>query len=376
MALFDLFRRKAAGGPGTIAYLNPVLNEGGILLEDGREIFFEAAACLGFWPLAGQTVVVAAVVTRGGKPYATRLHELAEDSTPDAPPAAAPPPSRASRASAHRHPELEAALLREPYQAEAHLVYGDWLQARGDPRGELIALQHRLSERPEDTELARAERYLLEQHADVLLGELARHQAALALEWRLGFIRSARICGPVALGRDAETRASGETILRALLAHPSALLLEALSIGILPSDEAEPLTSAVEALVEAGPRPALRSLFLGDFVYPDELELSWATLPSTERLYPLYPRLAELTLQAGHLELGRVELPALRSFEVRTGGLARASLEAILAARWPELERLVIWFGDPNYGAQSTLDDLRPLLAGTELLRGSGTSAS
>src|SRR5689334_3233354 len=37
--------------------------------------------------------------------------------------------------------ELEAAIARDPYAPDGYRVYGDWLQAHGDPRGELIALQ-------------------------------------------------------------------------------------------------------------------------------------------------------------------------------------------------------------------------------------------
>jgi uncharacterized protein (TIGR02996 family) len=365
MGFFDLFRRKAEGGRGRIAYLNPVLHEGGILLDDGREIFFVAAACDGFVPEAGQRVEVKAVVARAaGGQRATVVRRAPDEVQPSepTPPAPAPP---ASPARGERDAELEQVLVRSPDDTETYLVYGDWLQARGDPRGELIALQHRRSERPDDPALERAERHLIEQHADLLLGDLALHREALELEWHLGFLRSARIAGPTSLRRQREARASCEEVLRALLRHPSVTLLRGLGLGVLPADAGDPFDGPLQVLEEAGPRPTLRRLFLGDFVYPDEMELSWVSMPATERLYPLYPGLVELTLQAGHFELGRLELPALRSFELRTGGLDRASLRAILEARWPALERLVIWFGDPNYGADSSLDDLQPLLDAT-----------
>ncbi len=38
-----------------------------------------------------------------------------------------------------RNPELEAALLDDPTNEPAWLVYGDWLQQQGDPRGTYIA---------------------------------------------------------------------------------------------------------------------------------------------------------------------------------------------------------------------------------------------
>src|SRR5512146_1820960 len=90
-----------------------------------------------------------------------------------------------------RRAELEAKLFDNPRDPEARLVYADLLQSQGDPRGELIALQHRGKH-------ADAEAYL-EEHRDALLGPLARfgktfdHDSKPAFTWHLGFIRSARI---------------------------------------------------------------------------------------------------------------------------------------------------------------------------------------
>src|SRR5262245_23756427 len=42
--------------------------------------------------------------------------------------------------------EIEAAIAAAPDDPMPCLVYADWLQERGDPRGELIALEHAMSE--------------------------------------------------------------------------------------------------------------------------------------------------------------------------------------------------------------------------------------
>lgn len=60
-----------------------------------------------------------------------------------------------------RNDELEAALLRDPANEALRLVYGDWLSSNGDVRGELIAVEHALGERPTE-ELVRR-RALLEE---------------------------------------------------------------------------------------------------------------------------------------------------------------------------------------------------------------------
>ena len=51
-----------------------------------------------------------------------------------------------------RNPALEAPLLADPYDREAWIVYGDWLQQQGDPRGEYIALRAAWLANPSDRE--------------------------------------------------------------------------------------------------------------------------------------------------------------------------------------------------------------------------------
>jgi len=44
---------------------------------------------------------------------------------------------------------------------EPRLIYGDWLQARDDPRGELFVIQHARLSRPDDVELRQREAELI-----------------------------------------------------------------------------------------------------------------------------------------------------------------------------------------------------------------------
>ena len=68
------------------------------------------------------------------------------------------------------------AILDEPRDDAARLVYADWLEDRGDARGELIRVQCRLAAWEPDlerrTELQRREAELLAAHADSWLGPL------------------------------------------------------------------------------------------------------------------------------------------------------------------------------------------------------------
>lgn len=82
---------------------------------------------------------------------------------------------------------LEAAILASPDAREPYLVYGDWLLEQGDPRGELVALQTRLAQEPDNVALRERERALLALHSRGWLGSFVRDFDG---EWQLGFVRA------------------------------------------------------------------------------------------------------------------------------------------------------------------------------------------
>jgi uncharacterized protein (TIGR02996 family) len=104
---------------------------------------------------------------------------------------------------------LEGAIVAEIDDAAALLVYGDWLQQQGDPRGELVAAQHAGSRQ--------AESELLEAHSAYLLGGLERCGAAFSGGWRLGFL-------------DRAVVRESAAVLARLLALPSARFLRRLEL--------------------------------------------------------------------------------------------------------------------------------------------------
>jgi uncharacterized protein (TIGR02996 family) len=79
---------------------------------------------------------------------------------------------------------FEAAIAASPDDEAAYLVYADWLQQRGDPRGELIVLQHRGQDD--------AARGLLQRHAEHFYGGLSARPSLLDVTWHLGFFRACR----------------------------------------------------------------------------------------------------------------------------------------------------------------------------------------
>src|SRR5262249_46512850 len=113
--------------------------------------------------------------------------------------------------------EWEERIARAPDSDDTFLVYGDWLQSQGDPRGELVAV-HAAALAGKKT--SGAEKDLLDEHRDSLLGPLAAwsgEERQLELNWHLGFARSIRLACNL---WDADGGPPLETTLHEALRHP------------------------------------------------------------------------------------------------------------------------------------------------------------
>jgi uncharacterized protein (TIGR02996 family) len=152
--------------------------------------------------------------------------------------AAKPAAAKTTKASLEQtiSKDLEAALAAG--SKDDFLVYADALIERGDPRGELIHLQHR----GKTKDAAK----LLKANADALLGPLAAWQKSLT--WKLGFVDTAKFRGKV-----VPKRAEYD----AILAHPSMKYVR--ELDMLIDYSAAP---GVVLALAAQPRPALRSLVI------------------------------------------------------------------------------------------------------------------
>lgn len=286
-------------------------------------------------------------------------------------------------AIAAQNPELEAAILADIENPAARLIYADWLQGQGDPRGELIAIQVALA----DARGARATR--LRQKENVLLGEHRGHlvpqrlreamddhmqrrpeqsgkvgrweRGACSISWQGGFIDHARI----ARYGYGEEPIRVEERIEDLCQHPSGRFLRELEIGPLGVDDTFDYGTVVDTLARQR-LPVLRSLVLADFESED-CELSWSSLGDLGLLWQAVPGLEDMYVQGGSFSLGTIDLPRVRRFTVHTGGLGKPGIASICRARWPQLERLEIWFGRSRFGAEGEIDDIRPILEGQGL---------
>lgn len=272
----------------------------------------------------------------------------------------------------HRNLELEARIVADPDDTAALLVYADWLQARGDPRGELIVVQLRRATAPDDAALRAREAELLRQHRARWLGELAELRPRdLDVTWRHGFVHAVRI-GPPLEAHEATEIDVGVALGR-LVRLPAAEMVRELAIGAIERNGYPTAwTPAIAGIAAHGVPPNVAALSLRCGSYWD---LAATALGDLSPAYPRLSGLRALSIEMGALELGAIALPELRSLEIRTAGLTRANLASMHGAHWPRLESLWLSFGevrDPgDTGEWPAMDiepgDLRWILAGENL---------
>ena len=256
--------------------------------------------------------------------------------------------------------KLEAAIESNPDDVDAYLVYADYLQNQGDPRGELIVLQHQGKTAEANALIARAQ--LLGDLADFVTKapEKARTKRVLQLEWQLGFIKRAHIGWETYRGATRD-EAVGHFVQ--FLALPSTRFLQELVVGPVPASDFMSFGPWVKALAEAARPQTLRSLTIGDIGHWD---ISGTSAGPFEAIMQAFPRLRRLTVHAGDISLGKMDHDELRELAVETGGIGNAIVDVALA-KLPKLERLEVWLGTPNYGGSIDVDELTPIFDGANL---------
>lgn len=167
---------------------------------------------------------------------------------------------------------LDELLIEDPYGAateEAMLVAGDWLQARGDPRGELIGLEQALARAP-DRKSRIARRIELEAwldlHEALMFGSLAwlrTRPSTLRYELRGGRLHHLYVDA-----RRALTRAAGlelAELMQTLIAAPALRGLTNLQVRVRGDKDTATVIAAIE---RAGRHLPLETLIVSPTTRP------------------------------------------------------------------------------------------------------------
>jgi uncharacterized protein (TIGR02996 family) len=275
------------------------------------------------------------------------------------------------------NPDLEQAIIADPRSVDAYLVYADWLQSQGDPRGELAALQHALITDPgQSKKVERSTAALFKERRAYFLPprwtEMLRkrpgkgkHEAGYcAVEWRCGFIHRARV------GRNSNKPPYTVRELTAmLLAHPSARLLCELEIGGLGvKDELHDYSDVLQVISEAR-LPALRRLVLA-YLDPGQCEPEFAKVGDVSTLATALPGVEQLALRGGDLAFDEgVSFECLTELDLESPLTLEKTMRALAqhTLRAPRLAALTLRFNRRTGNARAA-ESLFAALAESESL--------
>ncbi|TDD36329.1 leucine-rich repeat domain-containing protein [Actinomadura sp. KC06] len=139
----------------------------------------------------------------------------------------------------------------------------------------------------------------------------------------------------------------------------------ALIIGYWGASYDDDVADPVELLCGAAASfPKLKALFLGD-ITGEESEISWIELSDISPLFTAFPALERFEVRGSQgLTLGPIKSERLKVLRFESGGLPGHVVQAVGASELPGLEHLDLWLGEENYGGDSTVADLAPLLGG------------
>jgi uncharacterized protein (TIGR02996 family) len=238
---------------------------------------------------------------------------------------------------------------------DARLVYADELQLRGDPVGELIAVQAELAQLPPTADprhrrrLENREAALLDEHHDAWFGSLARlvrkpsrkspPVPVLEVTWRLGFAEDVRLRGAELMPiHDVYAQLRELPLSRQILR----LVVGTADEGLRPTDRIYPHTIGpsyeplLDAMLEHGIPSRLRELVLGDDQVHRRPGLRIGHVPA---VVEAAPALEALRIVGGHgdLALASERLRLLELCDVTIDDLHRLS-----HAELPGLEALVL----------------------------------
>ncbi|NEE39903.1 leucine-rich repeat domain-containing protein, partial [Streptomyces sp. SID7982] len=100
----------------------------------------------------------------------------------------------------------------------------------------------------------------------------------------------------------------------------------------------------------------------------EDCEISWIAHDDVTPLLRAFPGLEEFGVRgAASLRFPPQPHAVLRRLVIQAGGLPREVVRGVAASDFPALEELDIWLGTSEYGGDTEVSDLEPLLTGARL---------
>jgi hypothetical protein len=152
--------------------------------------------------------------------------------------------------------------------------------------------------------------------------------------------------------------------LDAFINDPRVAEAKQLIIGMFGHESSDNTEVLVKTLVEHKDKLQLTHLFIGDITF-EECEMSWIQQSDMSPLFAAFPGLEHFQVRGGDgLRFSNFSHANLKTLIVETGGLSASTLNDILAADLPKLEKLELWLGSDNYGFDSSLDEYASIISG------------
>ena len=249
-----------------------------------------------------------------------------------------------------RNKELEADIRKDHADPAPYLVYADWLQGQGSPLGDMLVFaQHK--KQKQATAIA--------TEAGLPPGDMAK------VGWRFGLWQWLHLDNQV----DSNVSFDAVAFAKGLFSSPLCAALEELRIGMLEWEtQHDP-----DVIAEAGKQPWAKDLVrlrVGDI--DDDIDMAHHAIGSIGKdITKAFPNLTSLWMKSGAsyegegtLGFAGLDLPKLTELTIETCAMSRKRMKSILAAKLPNLEKLVLWFGDPQREATAKVADIAPLWSG------------
>jgi uncharacterized protein (TIGR02996 family) len=239
------------------------------------------------------------------------------------------------------HLDIEAQIREARDDDSPYLVYADWLQAKSDPRGQLIVAQHQLSLDPDNKQLREAERALFSAHGNYFmpptLGKLAAARrkgdpdaTTTEVVWRCGYIDRAR------LARKTSRQPELEAALAELLSHPSAQFLRSVTLGALGTTTEFNYIAMMDAIARTR-APQLEELVIGAFT-PEQMELAFSRTGDLSPTLAALPGLRRLVVRSGSVRFANaVKHGNLRELSIVAAELSEPNLRKLVKLAMPAL---------------------------------------